>query len=169
MFYGPIKKRLFYKQRTPVRSKMLHLKTLIDYQFNPTARFFHVTLCFHVFNWSLTTVASPCSYLTPFTELWSSDRVECVTICPYRLVGEGLNPEKINIKAFLVEFCSARYQEWHIENPHESPLGKKIGRALKFMIFSCIFSGTFAPRRDISLKTNTTTFKFAHDIHVAVF
>ena len=29
----------------------------------------------------------------------------------YRLVGEGLNPEKINIKAFLVSFCSARYQE----------------------------------------------------------
>ena len=29
----------------------------------------------------------------------------------YRLVGEGLNPEKINIKAFLVSFCSARYHE----------------------------------------------------------
>ena len=28
-----------------------------------------------------------------------------------RLVGEGLNPEKINIKALLVSFCSARYQE----------------------------------------------------------
>ena len=28
-----------------------------------------------------------------------------------RLVGEGLNPEKINIKAILVSFCSARYQE----------------------------------------------------------
>ena len=68
------------------------------------------------------------------------------------LVGEGLNPEKINIKAFLVSFCSARYQERHIENPHESPLGNKIGRALKFMTFSCIFSGTFAPRLDISLK-----------------
>ena len=75
---------------------------------------------------------------------WSSSR--------YRLVGEGLNPEKINIKAFLVLICSARYQEWHIENPHECPLGKKIGRALKFMIFSCTFIGTFAPRLDISLK-----------------
>ena len=32
------------------------------------------------------------------------------------------------------------------------------------MIFSCIFSGTFAPRLDISLKKNPTTFKFAHDI-----
>ena len=70
----------------------------------------------------------------------------------YRLVGDGLNPEKINIKAFLVSFCSARYDERHIENPRESPLGKTIGRALKFMIFSCILSGTFVPRLDISLK-----------------
>ena len=61
------------------------------------------------------------------------------------------------------------YQEWHIENPHESPLGKKIGGALKFIIFSFIFSGTFAPRLDISLIKNTTTFKYTQDIHVAVF
>ena len=61
----------------------------------------------------------------------------------FGLVGElrfFVKPEEINIKAFLLSFCSARYQESRIQNPHESHLGKIVGRGLKFMIFSSILA-----------------------------
>ena len=49
-----------------------------------------------------------------------------------RLVGEGLNPEKINIKAFLVSFWGIRNDIFKIPM---NPLCQKIGRALKYDIF----------------------------------
>ena len=38
-------------------------------------------------------------------------KLDLSLVSRFRLVGEGLNPEKINIKAFLVSICSARCQE----------------------------------------------------------
>ena len=75
-------------------------------------------------------------------------------IGPTRLVGEGLNPEKINIKAFLVSVDAEWYHEQHIKNPHESYLGENVGRALKFMIFACIFSHFQEKRGQMYVKKN---------------
>ena len=53
----------------------------------------------------------------------------------YRRVGEGLKWEKIHIKAFLVSFDVETCLVSHIKNPHQSPLGKIFGGALKLHSF----------------------------------
>ena len=53
------------------------------------------------------------------------------------------NPEQINIKAFLVSFCSARYKESRIQNPHESHLGKTLWYSFEVYDIFMQFLATF--------------------------
>ena len=65
----------------------------------------------HVTNTNVATVASRLARSVACDLTKTSTAGSTGTAVSTRLVGEGLNPEKINIKAFLVSFCSARYQE----------------------------------------------------------